>query len=88
MVEIKQVDLERLRAAFDGFDVIEKNIVLRKAYDAIVSYEARMAALTSANNDLLAALKGLLDLYDTDEGCRSLPAFIRAASAYKNAGGR
>lgn len=43
--QIKQVDREDLKSAFRTSDVPAKNIALRKAYDAIGAYEARIAEL-------------------------------------------
>lgn len=39
-------------------------------------HQARWAA-----SDLIQALAGLADLYDTDEGCRSTPQYVAARSA-------
>lgn len=43
------------------------------------------ARLIAAAPDLLEALKDLADLYDTDEGCRSLPEYIAARAAIAKA---
>ena len=38
-------------------------------------------------DELLEALRNLSDLYDTDEGCRSLPEYIAARAAIAKATG-
>lgn len=43
--------------------------------------------LMAAAPDLLAALEAITDLYDTDEGCRSLPEYINARAAIAKARG-
>lgn len=35
-------------------------------------------AMVQQNKDMLEALKGMSDLYDTDDGTRSLPQYIAA----------
>ena len=35
-------------------------------------------AMVQQNKDMLEALKGMIDLYDTDDGTRSLPQYIAA----------
>jgi hypothetical protein len=42
---------------------------------------AELRRLHEANQAMLEALKSLADLYDTDEGCRSLPQYIAARAA-------
>lgn len=45
MVDVKQVDRDGLKAAFDSDNVAEKNIALRRAYNVIDCLEARIAEL-------------------------------------------
>ena len=45
------------------------------------------ARLIASAPDLLEALRNLADLYDTDEGCRSLPEYIAARAAIAKATG-
>lgn len=40
-----------------------------------------ISILKSENEALRKALVGILDLYDTDEGCRSLPQYINGRAA-------
>ncbi len=49
-------------------------------------FEANARLIASAP-DLLEALRNLADLYDTDEGCRSLPEYIAARAAIAKATG-
>lgn len=46
------------------------------------------ARLIAAAPELLDALRGLLSLYDTDEGCRSTPEYITASAAIRKATGK
>lgn len=43
------------------------------------------ARLIAAAPDLLEALRNISDLYDSDEGCRSLPEYIAARAAIAKA---
>ena len=43
--------------------------------------------LKEQRDELLEALRNLADLYDTDEGCRSLPEYIAARAAIAKATG-
>jgi hypothetical protein len=43
------------------------------------------ARLMAAAPELLEALQAISDLYDTDEGCRSTPEYIKARTAIKKA---
>ena len=45
------------------------------------------AKLIAAAPELLAALEAITDLYDTDEGCRSLPEYKAARAAIAKAKG-
>lgn len=51
--------------------------------DVIVSYK-HLQALYEQRAELLEALKGMCDLYNTDEGTRSLPQYISACAAITN----
>lgn len=46
-----------------------------------------IVALKEQRDELLEALRNLSDLYDTDEGCRSLPEYIAARTAIAKATG-
>lgn len=66
--------------------------VLDQAFNDAVAYgfyeeaqdihQARCAA-----SDLIQALSGLADLYDTDQGCKSTPEYIAARAALARAKG-
>ena len=43
--------------------------------------------LVEQRDELLEALQNMSDLYDTDEGCRSLPQYVAARAAIANATG-
>lgn len=43
--------------------------------------------MIAAAPELLAALIGMADLYDTDDGCRTLPQYVAARAAIDNATG-
>ena len=45
------------------------------------------ARLIAAAPALLAALIGMADLYDTDDGCRTLPQYVAARAAIAKAKG-
>ena len=45
------------------------------------------AKLIAAAPALLAALIGMADLYDTDDGCRTLPQYVAARAAIAKATG-
>lgn len=47
---------------------------------------AELRRLHSLNAELLEALRNLAKLYDTDEGCRSLPEYIAARAAIAKVG--
>ena len=47
----------------------------------------RFDRLIAQRGELLEALRNLADLYDTDEGCRSLPEYIAARAAIAKATG-
>lgn len=51
-------------------------------YDEAASELRRLLEL---NREVIRALKDLADLYDTDEGCRSLPQYIAARAAITKA---
>ena len=55
----------------------------RKACDALfdVCTIETIASLVAENEKQRKALFDLLDLYDTDEGCRSLPQYIAGRAA-------
>lgn len=42
---------------------------------------AELRRLHAVNDELLGALKAITALYETDEGCRSLPEYIAARAA-------
>lgn len=46
-----------------------------------------IVVLKEQRDELLEALRNLADLYDTDEGCRSLPEYIAARAAIAKATG-
>lgn len=46
------------------------------------------ARLIACAPDLLEALQAITDLYDTDEGCRSLPEYVNARAAIAKALGK
>ena len=48
---------------------------------------AELRRLHDLNQEVIWALKDLADLYDTDEGCRSLPQYISARAAIAKATG-
>ena len=48
---------------------------------AAVNLLAERDQLKAENDELRKALSELLDLYDTDEGCRSLPQYIAGRAA-------
>lgn len=47
----------------------------------------KAASLREQRDELLAALEAITDLYDTDEGCRSLPEYKAARAAITKAKG-
>jgi hypothetical protein len=51
-------------------------------------HAAADAGVLDAAGDLLAALKGLLALYESDEGCRRTPEYIAGLAAIAKAKGR
>ena len=59
---------------------IESAKELRRLY-------AENEELKEQRDELLEALRNLADLYDTDEGCRSLPEYIAARAAIAKATG-
>lgn len=46
-----------------------------------------IARMVETTPELLSALRGLVALYDTDEGCRSTPEYIAARAAIAKATG-
>ena len=80
---------------------IESAKELRRLYAANVDYGAtidhlarenaeqigEIVALKEQRDELLEALRNLADLYDTNEGCRSLPEYIAARAAIAKATG-
>jgi len=65
-----------------GFCIGFVNYDINDGHGSIPAANARLIA---AAPDLLEALKDLADLYDTDEGCRSLPEYIAARAAIAKA---
>jgi hypothetical protein len=49
--------------------------------DDIQQAADELVRLYGASQVMLEALKGIADLYDTDEGCRTLPQYIAARAA-------
>lgn len=74
MNEMKQIEAQRLA------DHIERLI----PGDPLA---AELRRLHDLNQEVIGALKDLADLYDTDEGCRSLPQYISARAAIAKATG-
>jgi hypothetical protein len=72
--EMKQT--EALRIA----EILKRECALVASRDATEA-AAELRRLHEANQAMLEALKSLADLYDTDEGCRSLPQYIAARAA-------
>ena len=64
-----QAERDQLRAEVAG---------LKTGYEA---YERVNAELKAENEALRKALTDILDLYDTDEGCRSLPQYMAGRAA-------
>lgn len=69
----------------DGGWVIDFNADQEQVVDYV--YEEADARLIAAAPELLEALKAITDLYDTDEGCRSLPEYKAARTAIAKARG-
>lgn len=49
-------------------------------YSEVLEIEQKLARLEQQRAELLEALKGMCELYDTDEGTRSLPQYVAAIS--------
>lgn len=55
--------------------------LLLVAHMQIEKLKKELEAVKEERDELLAALKGMVALYDTDEGCRSLPEYQAARTA-------
>lgn len=76
----KQTEAQRLAALCDS------EVVATVARDVMMhETAAELRRLHDLNQEALGALKDLADLYDTDEGCRSLPQYIAAREAIAKA---
>lgn len=53
-------------------------LTIRPTDGVALGYAEDDAALIAAVPEMLDALEAMADLYDTDEGCRSLPQYIAA----------
>lgn len=62
-----------------------EQLIVSRRRNAVQS--ERIYILTAQRDELLKALIDISDLYDTDEGCRSLPQYIAARSAISKATG-
>ena len=69
----------RTSAAFSPLAVVKGD-----KRDTLKDHEANAKLMASAP-DLLEALRNISDLYDSDEGCRSLPEYIAARAAIAKA---
>ena len=68
-IELRDIEIAKLRAEVAG---------LKTGYEA---YEQVNSELKAEVEGLRKALADILDLYDTDEGCRSLPQYIVGRAA-------
>ena len=75
-------ELRRLHA--DLNDVQDQR---RAAFRMIERLNDELGRVCEQRDELLEGLRNLADLYDTDEGCRSLPEYIAARAAIAKATG-
>lgn len=62
-------------------------INMHAAQEVVDAAQDEVNGLRAEKAELLAALERLADLYDTDEGCRSLPEYREARAAIAKAKG-
>ena len=75
-------ELRRLYAENEDYGATCDHLIRENA-----EHIGEIVALKEQRDELLEALRNLADLYDTDEGCRSLPEYIAARAAIAKATG-
>ena len=75
-------ELRRLHAENEDYGATCDHLIRENA-----EHIGEIVALKEQRDELLEALRNLADLYDTDEGCRSLPEYIAARAAIAKATG-
>lgn len=76
LLEIKKIDAKTYREASERFQAENETLVA-----AAQALRDEWRKDQAENEALRKALSELLDLYDTDEGCRSLPQYIAGRAA-------
>lgn len=75
------IDTDHLRRTARLLSSHSRNILTPAGVDAVIAACDHIDAQEAEIERLRKALSDIADLYDTDEGCRSLPEYIAARAA-------